>query len=90
MCVPSLCRFPLFVLLYSPSLSGFGNLQCLDLLPSLAIDILQRLVELFQVFNTRTHQLILGAGAIQTAGLKSISAKHLCMQSVAASSPFSV
>ena len=32
-----------------------------------------------QVFNSRTCQLVLGAGAMQTTGLKSISAKHLAL-----------
>lgn len=30
-----------------------------------------------QMFNKRTWQLVLGAGALQTVGLKSITAKHL-------------
>jgi hypothetical protein len=30
-----------------------------------------------QIFNKRTWQLVLGAGALQTVGLKSITAKHL-------------
>ena len=32
-----------------------------------------------QVFNSRTCQLVLGAGAMQVAGLKSITAKHLAL-----------
>jgi hypothetical protein len=32
-----------------------------------------------QFFNSRTYQLILGAGAIEIAGLKTITAKHLGM-----------
>ena len=31
------------------------------------------------MFNSRSCQLVLGAGAMQTAGLKSISAKHLAL-----------
>lgn len=34
---------------------------------------------MLQVFNSRTCQLVLGAGAMATAGLKSISAKHLAL-----------
>ncbi len=32
-----------------------------------------------KVFNARTCQLVLGAGAMQTSGLKSITAKHLAL-----------
>jgi hypothetical protein len=32
-----------------------------------------------QVFNSRTCQLVLGAGALAAAGLRSITAKHLAM-----------
>lgn len=31
------------------------------------------------MFNSRTCQLVLGAGAMQVAGLKSITAKHLAL-----------
>lgn len=34
-----------------------------------------------QVFNSRSCQLVLGAGAMQVAGLKSITAKHLALAS---------
>ena len=45
------------------------------------------------MFNSRTCQLVLGAGAMQTAGLKSISAKHLaltcqCLAALMALHPF--
>ena len=33
----------------------------------------------WQVFNSRTCQLVLGAGALAAAGLRSITAKHLAM-----------
>lgn len=32
-----------------------------------------------QVYNSRTCQLVLGAGALAAAGLRSITAKHLAM-----------
>ena len=32
-----------------------------------------------QTFNSRTCQLVLGAGAMSVAGLKSITAKHLAL-----------
>ena len=31
------------------------------------------------MFNSRSCQLVLGAGALQTVGLKNISAKHLML-----------
>jgi Vps54-like protein len=37
-----------------------------------------------QVFNSRMCQLVLGAGAMATAGLRSITAKHLALSAQAA------
>ncbi len=37
---------------------------------------------LVKVFNSQACQLVLGAGAVKTAGLKSISAKHLALRQV--------
>lgn len=34
-----------------------------------------------QVFNSRMCQLVLGAGAMQVSGLRSITAKHLALSS---------
>lgn len=36
-----------------------------DSLPALSAEIVQRVVELLKFFNTRTCQLVLGAGAMQ-------------------------
>jgi hypothetical protein len=36
-------------------------------------------IELLKLFNSRTCQLVLGAGAMHLAGLKSINAKHLAL-----------
>ena len=33
----------------------------------------------FQAFNSRTCQVVLGAGAMRSAGLKNITARHLGM-----------
>lgn len=50
--------------------------------PMLAMDVMQCVVNLLRLFNTRTAQLVLGAGAIQaTARLRSITAKHLALAS---------
>ncbi|KAJ2231940.1 hypothetical protein IWW45_005339, partial [Coemansia sp. RSA 485] len=56
-------------------------LQCAVNIPMLATDVLQRLVEVLKAFNSRTCQVVLGAGAMRSAGLKNISAKHLALAS---------
>ncbi|KAH9412664.1 Vacuolar protein sorting-associated protein 54 [Dermatophagoides pteronyssinus] len=44
---------------------------------TLSPDIFMRLIDLLKLFNSRTSQLILGAEALQVAGLKTISARTL-------------
>ncbi|XP_039023431.1 vacuolar protein sorting-associated protein 54, chloroplastic-like isoform X2 [Hibiscus syriacus] len=51
------------------------------LLPALSLEIVHRVVEILKFFNTRTCQLVLGAGAMQVSGLKSITSKHLALAS---------
>lgn len=51
------------------------------LLPHLSGDMVNNLLGLLRQFNTLTNQLILGAGATRTAGLKHITAKHLALAS---------
>lgn len=48
-----------------------------DAYPSFSGEIYQKIVQFFRLFNSRTCQLVLGAGAMQSAGLKSISVRHL-------------
>ena len=49
---------------------------------SLSTDMVSKISELLRLFNSRTTQLVLGAGAIHSAaGLKSINAKHLALVS---------
>ncbi|KAH7404590.1 hypothetical protein KP509_15G033300 [Ceratopteris richardii] len=55
--------------------------EIVNALPSLASEIVHRVSELLQFFNARTCQLVLGAGAMQVSGLKSITAKHLALAS---------
>ncbi|GMN25950.1 hypothetical protein TIFTF001_001130 [Ficus carica] len=50
-------------------------------LPTLSSEIVHRVVEILKFFNTRTCQLVLGAGAMQVSGLKSITSKHLALAS---------
>lgn len=42
-------------------------------------EIAGRVLELLKFFNAQTCQLVLGAGALRTAGLRSISAKQLAL-----------
>ncbi|KAJ2516543.1 hypothetical protein H4217_004526 [Coemansia sp. RSA 1939] len=56
-------------------------LQCAVSMPVLATDVLQRLVDMLKTFNSRTCQVVLGAGAMHSAGLKNISAKHIALAS---------
>lgn len=53
--------------------------QCVDDVPMLATDLLTKLCEILKLFNSRSCQLVLGAGALQTIGLKTITAKHLIL-----------
>ncbi|TKR70042.1 hypothetical protein L596_022112 [Steinernema carpocapsae] len=56
-------------------------LEVLTALPETSSDLLLYLVELMKNFNSRSCQLILGAGALQLVGLKSISVKNLALAS---------
>lgn len=49
--------------------------------PALSSEVVHRVVEILKFFNTRTCQLVLGAGAMQVSGLKSITSKHLALAS---------
>ncbi|OAE27927.1 hypothetical protein AXG93_3309s1240 [Marchantia polymorpha subsp. ruderalis] len=50
-------------------------------LPTLATEVVHRVAEILKSYNQRTCQLVLGAGAMQVSGLKSITAKHLALAS---------
>ncbi|KAF6027023.1 VPS54 [Bugula neritina] len=52
---------------------------CVEDLPKSAPDILTKFIELLKLFNSRSAQLVLGAGALQLVGLKTISAKNLAL-----------
>lgn len=57
-----------------------AQLRLASLFPAAAPDVVSRLAELLRLFNSRTTQLVLGAGAMHSASrLKSISAKHLAL-----------
>ncbi|KAJ1978188.1 hypothetical protein H4R34_003295 [Dimargaris verticillata] len=56
-------------------------IQCAANIQMLATDVLHRVVEIFKLFNSRVCQVILGAGAMRSAGLKNITAKHIALAS---------
>ena len=49
----------------------------------LTTDAMSRTIEYLKAFNSRTCQVVLGAGAMRSAGLKNITAKHLGMRHTA-------
>ncbi|WVQ74727.1 hypothetical protein IAR50_004331 [Cryptococcus sp. DSM 104548] len=50
-------------------------------LESVVTDVMSRIIEFLKSFNSRTCQVVLGAGAMRSAGLKNITAKHLALAS---------
>ncbi|OXV09025.1 hypothetical protein Egran_03211 [Elaphomyces granulatus] len=54
-------------------------------IPSMVHEICSNLLECLKLFNSRSSQLILGAGATRSAGLKNITTKHLALSSQALS-----
>ena len=46
-------------------------------LSTLTMDTMSRVIEFLKAFNSRTCQVVLGAGAMRSAGLRNITAKHL-------------
>ena len=54
-------------------------------IPSMTQDIASSLLDYLKLFNSRSAQLILGAGATRSAGLKNITTKHLALASQALS-----
>ncbi|KAL6722030.1 hypothetical protein ACLMJK_001135 [Lecanora helva] len=67
-------------------LNGIGEFeQLITGIPSMTQEITAALLEFLKVFNSRCQQLILGAGATRTAGLKNITTKHLALASQALS-----
>jgi len=50
-----------------------------EAVPDMAGEVVASTVELLRTFNARSLQLVLGAGAMQSAHLKRITAKHLAL-----------
>ncbi|KAI9203421.1 Vps54-like protein-domain-containing protein [Polychytrium aggregatum] len=65
------------VLLFLKMLTEY--MACLDHIPSLTTDVLNRIVEILKLFNSRACQMILGAGAMRSAGLRNITARHMAL-----------
>ncbi|OJD33450.1 garp complex component [Diplodia corticola] len=59
----------------------FENL--IAVIPSITAEVAVTLLDYLRTFQSRTCQLILGAGAKESAGLKSITTKHLALASQA-------
>ncbi|KAG0705085.1 Vps54-like protein-domain-containing protein [Suillus ampliporus] len=59
----------------------FDYLKLIVNLSMLNIDTMSRVIEFLKAFNSRTCQVVLGAGAMRSAGLKNITAKHLALAS---------
>lgn len=65
------------------SLDDFQHLTAS--IPSMSQEVAMRLLDCLKLFNSRSAQLILGAGATRSAGLKNITTKHLALASQALS-----
>lgn len=52
-------------------------LKIITNLSLLTTETVGRVIEFLKAFNSRTCQVVLGAGAMRSAGLKNITAKHL-------------
>ena len=50
-------------------------------IPGMAMELASSLLDTLKLFNSRSSQLILGAGATRSAGLKNITTKHLALSS---------
>ncbi|TEA22400.1 Vacuolar protein sorting-associated protein 54 [Colletotrichum sidae] len=67
-------------------LEGISHfLHLIGSIPSMATDVATSLITFLQLFNSRCTQLILGAGATRSAGLKNITTRHLALASQALS-----
>jgi vacuolar protein sorting-associated protein 54 len=67
-------------------LAGIGQFERLITgIPSMTQEITSSLLEYLKLFNSRSSQLILGAGATRSTNLKNITTKHLALASQALS-----
>ena len=61
------------------SVELFENLVAV--IPNISSEVCMIVADYLRLFNSRLYQLILGAGATKSAGLKNINTKHLAMAS---------
>ncbi|TPX38226.1 hypothetical protein SmJEL517_g00015 [Synchytrium microbalum] len=54
-------------------------MQCMENVPVLTAEVLNRIMEILKLVNNRLCQVILGAGAMRSAGLKNITARHIAL-----------
>ncbi|GAM83938.1 hypothetical protein ANO11243_019280 [Dothideomycetidae sp. 11243] len=66
-----------------PTLDEF--LSLIASIPNVSTTAVPAMMEVLRTFNSRSSQLILGAGATRVAGLKNITTKHLALSSQALS-----
>jgi len=65
-------------------MEGMSHFQHLIVaIPSMTADVSASLISYLQLFNSRCTQLILGAGATKSAGLRNINTRHLAIASQA-------
>ncbi|KAF8460633.1 Vps54-like protein-domain-containing protein [Kalaharituber pfeilii] len=55
--------------------------ELIVMMPGATSDIATQMLDFLRIFNSRACQLILGAGATKSAGLKNITTKHLALAS---------
>ncbi|XP_046388598.1 vacuolar protein sorting-associated protein 54 isoform X3 [Ischnura elegans] len=55
--------------------------SCADAIPSMAPNLARHAADLLKVFNSRSYKLVLGGGAQQQAGLKTITSTNLALAS---------
>lgn len=67
-------------------MNGIGQFeQLMTGIPNMTQELTSSLLDYLKLFNSRSSQLILGAGATRSAGLKNITTKHLAIASQALS-----
>lgn len=76
-------------ILVKSAIAGLQGIEHLEHLvagiPSVTAEVATSIVEYLKLFNSKSSQLILGAGATRTASLKNITTKHLALSSQALS-----
>lgn len=61
----------------------YEYIQMMQNLPNIALNCVNQLLDALRTFNSTSHSLILGAGAVKLKKLKNITAKHLALNAQA-------